>query len=426
MNRVMKRFFVAVVLVCFCSLFLQLPIVFAADEKPIADRGLAFIKDVAMMDVTKYDVKISGPSVDYLPSRGGIKTETLRYDLKSSESELHLFIIFTNGNLQCFRVYNDKGSPVYKQTPSTILNEAKETLERFQNVSKVMYPPEITNLLHAVNSNATECTLTSNNVKLAASIQGNGGALNWFYVANGIEYTRKSVRMTFSNGRLTFFGNDWNVYSVGNTNLNVTKQEAIETSIQRAQSHKLVFDDKPEPFILAQDKVNIQLWAVEREPLTLQLTWHVKIPFVQPVYGVYGLEVGLWADTGESFSFGVLSAAGMPSEPSWTPPPPSSSDDLVTDPPTQTENNENSGSESSPQTSDNQPSTEDEPTKPIPDFTTFLVVFAVAVLVILGTIVGSNRRNRTAINHSKQTFMLETYIYLNANSRLFFTTLLIP
>jgi hypothetical protein len=364
-------------------------------DHDITDDALAFIRDVAMIDVSKYDVKISGPSVYYLPSRSGIKTETLRYDLKSSESELHLFIIFTNGNLQCFMLYNDKGSPIYKQNSSTVLNEATGTLERFQNVSKVSYPPVLTNLLHAVNSDATECTLTSNNVKLAVSIQGNGGALNWFYVANGVEYTRKSVRMSFSNGRLTFFGNDWGVYSVGNTNLNVTKQEAIEKSIQRAQSHKLVFDGKQEPFILAQDKVNIQLWAVEREPMVLQLTWHVKIPFVQPVYGVYGLEVGLWADTGESFSFGVLSAAGMPSEPNWTPPPPSSSDELVTDPPTQTENN---ASESSQQTSNNQPSTKDEQTKPIPDSTLLLVVFSVAVLVILGAIAGINRKKRTAIN----------------------------
>ncbi|MFA5364675.1 MAG: hypothetical protein WC325_05780 [Candidatus Bathyarchaeia archaeon] len=387
-------FVLAVLLVCFVQ-----PRVVHCTDHDITDDALAFIRDVALIDVSKYDVKVSDPSIDYRSSRGGIPTAIIRYDLKSSESELHLFIKFTNGNLHSFRLYNDKGSPIYKQNSSTVLNEAAETLERFQNVSKVSYPPEITNLLHTVNSDSTDCTLTSNNVKLAVSIQGNSGLIDLVYVANGVEYTRKSVMMTFSNGRLTFFGNGWDVYSVGNTNLTVTKQEAIEKSIQRAQSHKLVFDGKQEPFILAQDNVNIQLWAVEREPLTLQLTWHVKIPFVHPVYGVYGLEVGLWADTGESFSFGVLSAAGMPSEPSWTPLPPSSSDDLVTDQPTQTENNENSGSESAQQTSNNQPSTEDEPTKPSPDLTMFLVVCVVAVLVILGTMmVGVHRKKRTAIN----------------------------
>jgi hypothetical protein len=320
MKSVMKELFVAVVLVSLSALFFQLPSVFA-DEEPIADIGLEFIKDVAMIDVTKYDVKISDPSIDYRSSRGGIPTAIIRYDLKSSESELHLFIKFTNGNLHSFRLYNDKGSPIYKQNPSTILDDAKETLERLQNVSKVTYQPELTNILHAVNSDATNDTLTSDNVKLSILIQGDSGTVDLVYVANGVEYTKKSVRMTFSSGRLTFFGNGWNIYSVGNTNLNVSVEEAINKSIQRAQSHKLVFDEGEKPFTLAVDKTNMELWTIEREPLTLQLAWHAKIPFEQPVYGVYGLEVGLWADTGEIYSFGVLSAAGLPSGPSWSPPP---------------------------------------------------------------------------------------------------------
>jgi hypothetical protein len=397
MKILSRTFFVALVLVCFWSLFLPLSNVIA-DEKPIATRGLEFIQDVAMIDVTKYDVNVIGPGIKYLPSHGDIPTETLKYELKSSESELHLTIIFTNGTLQFFKLYIDKGSPVYKQNPSTVLDAAKETLERLQNISKVSYPPVLTNLLHSVNSDVAEYIVTANNVELSVLIQENAGTINWFYVANGVEYTRKSVRMAFSNGGLNFFGNDWNVYSVGNTNLNVSVEEAINKSIQRAQSHKLVFDEGEKPFTLAVDKTNMQLSAVERETLTLQLAWHAKIPFVQPVYGVYGLEVVLWADTGEIFSFGVLSAAGLPSGPSWSPPPQSSSAEPVSDQSTQDENYDNNGSESSQQTSDNQHSTDDVPTKATPDLTVFLAVFLVAVLVILGPIVGVYRKKGAAIN----------------------------
>jgi hypothetical protein len=202
----------------------------------------------------------------------------------------------------------------------------------------------------------------------------------------------KSIKMRFSDAHLTYYASGWNAYSIGEGKMNVNVDEAIAKSIERAQNHKLTFGGEEKKFILATDKTNIQLSAVEREPLTLQLMWDVKIPFEQPIYSVYGLEVTLWADTGEIYSFGVLSAAGMPSEPSWAPLPQSSSDEPVTDQSTQTNNNGDSGSESSQQTSNNESLTENGQAKASPDLTMFFVVCTVAVLVILGTIVGSNRR----------------------------------
>lgn len=283
-----------------------------------ADQALAFIKDVAGVDVAKYNMTVRGPIMDYPPGYGGFETEEFQYTLESAESNFKAIARFVNGTFASCNFYFYEGYPIYTQTTPQVLDYAKRILERFQSVSGENYPVGMINMLDSFNPASPNTTLASSNMKFSGSLQGNNGSIRWVYVANGFEYAKKNVHMKFVNGHLEDFSNYWNVWIVGDAVPTVTREEAIEKAVERANSHELVFDEGVMPFTIATDKIDAQLWGIPREPLTLQLSWHVSMYFEKWVYSVYGLEVGLWADTGEIHTFGQLASAGLP--PSPTPP----------------------------------------------------------------------------------------------------------
>ncbi|MFA5364678.1 MAG: hypothetical protein WC325_05795 [Candidatus Bathyarchaeia archaeon] len=374
----LKKIVTMFVFISLISVVLPLNCVYS-DEQVVADDALAFIRDVAGIDVSQYSIKSNGPNVYYLPSHGGLPSKTVKYVLTSNESELGIIVTFIDEFLTSYKVYVYKGSPIYREQSSSILESATGVLERFENISKGSSPPEMIQLLNTLDYATPNMTLTSNNLKLHVSIEGNTGSINCVYFANGIEYDMKSIKMRFSDAHLTYYASGWSAYSIGEGKMNVTIDEAIAKSTERAQNHKLTFDGEEKEFTLATNKTNIQLYGVEREPLTLQLMWDVKIPFEQPIYSVYGLEVTLWADTGEIYSFGVLSAAGLPSGPSWSPPPETTNEnplDVISDDLPDDTNNEIS-----------------------PDMTPVLLVLAVVSSVLIAVAVFYKVRRTTSNNN---------------------------
>lgn len=321
MNTLVKKLFAALLLAAVALMLLQVRYV-RSEEQTSADQALAFIKDVARIDVAKYKMTVRGPSVMYLPNRGGAKTEDFKYTLESAGSNFEAVITFVNGTFAYCKFYFYEGYPIYAQTAPPVLDYAEGILERFQNVSGKNYPAEMENMLNSVNPASPNTTLESSSMKFSVSLQENTGSIRWVYMANGFEYTRKKVDMTFVNGHLESFSNYWNVWIAGDTVPVVTREEAIEKALEWASSYELLFDGVPVPFTIATDRIDAQMWTTPREPLTLQLSWHVYLYFEKWVHSVYGLEVGLWADTGEIHSFGQLATAGLPPTQTPTPAPP--------------------------------------------------------------------------------------------------------
>jgi len=113
-----------------------------SEEQTVADVALAFIKNVARIDVTKYNVNLTGHNTR-TDMHGGVSTEMVKYTLDSDASKLHAIVDFLNGTLSGYILYIDEGVPFYTQPPTTIANNAKETFERFQRLSRISYPIEM-------------------------------------------------------------------------------------------------------------------------------------------------------------------------------------------------------------------------------------------------------------------------------------------
>jgi len=108
----------------------------------------------------------------------------------------------------------------------------------------------------------------------------------WVYIYNGIDFNR--VKLTFKNGTLYRFDDDRVTHSIGRIDINVSKEQAIET----AKNYISGFMNKNNLTIA---KITAVLDSTWNETGALHPFWGVKILFNQNVSGVH---VYVWADSG--------------------------------------------------------------------------------------------------------------------------------
>jgi hypothetical protein len=108
----------------------------------------------------------------------------------------------------------------------------------------------------------------------------------WVYIYNGIDFNR--VKLTFKNGALSRFDDDRAAHPVGSIDINVSKEQAIET----AKNYISGFMNK---YNLTIAKITAVLGSTWNETGALHPFWGVKILFNENVSGVH---VYVWADSG--------------------------------------------------------------------------------------------------------------------------------
>jgi hypothetical protein len=136
----------------------------------------------------------------------------------------------------------------------------------------------------------------------------------WCYNANGaIALFTKVISMGFKDGLLTSFIDNWGIYNVGSTNVNISKEEAVAIALDSARKHSwtMQLDENaltPEKFnqnrsvswtaLTFDGSIDINKTRSE-DILELYPVWRVGL-VLNKVYGeLYGLEVDIWADTKE-------------------------------------------------------------------------------------------------------------------------------
>jgi len=97
--------------------------------------------------------------------------------------------------------------------------------------------------------------------------------------------------------------NNWNLYSIGSTSINASKEEAISiarNAVKKIPTLHVKLGDGAVIDVqcnLADEPVKAELNSGPREPLTLFPLWHVQLYFDKVYYGYYGVAVDVWADT---------------------------------------------------------------------------------------------------------------------------------
>jgi hypothetical protein len=149
-------------------------------------------------------------------------------------------------------------------------------------------------------SGEVDYTQTLGNVKFDLFIDDTSSyeTFGWTYTYNGINAIPKGVFLSYQNGFLTMFMDNWNLYKIGSTVVNLSEEEAksIAVNASKKYGHELSGAVNATLFFCpaySADKPRGQ------DPLTFYLAWRVEVEYVKRSDNVNGVIVDIWADTKE-------------------------------------------------------------------------------------------------------------------------------
>jgi len=278
-----------------------------------ADQAMYIIKNVFQIDVTKYQVSllsdISGPETD-LP---GINEEVLTYSLTNNASDINTVLTFRNGNFSLFQLDVIEGvtsfTPIYTQSqPTDFLTAVRDIMARYESFDNASYLNQMNQLLSVANEAQQDQTL--GNINLEISINGDNAQFSLLYTDNGVDFAAKSLQITFENGILTSLSDDWSLYSIGSTQVNISQDQAIQIARNAANTFSWTANGvQVSNFTVLQEPVSAVFYPKPQSGLSLVPYWYVTL-YLDKVYpgGANSIGVGIWADTGQVASIQALSS----------------------------------------------------------------------------------------------------------------------
>jgi hypothetical protein len=167
---------------------------------------------------------------------------------------------------------------------------------------------EMSLLLASANETNPEQTL--GNTKLKVTINGDNAEVLLFYTESGVDFTAKSLLLVFQNHILQELADDWFFYEVSNTQVSVSKEQAIQIARDAAKDFQWKADGETvSNFNVLSEPVSALFFPHAREqPLVLVPYWYITL-YLDREYpgGVNSIAVGVWADTGEVANIQALS-----------------------------------------------------------------------------------------------------------------------
>jgi hypothetical protein len=305
----------------FTAIFLSILLIYSAyaalipnvhaEEIAVQEKALTILNDVAGLDTAKYRANLDLGNPDlYLET---LPQENLKYTLESDESKLEVICAFVNENLRSMSVYILDGSPHMIQPATNTLEMAKAFINKYQTYSGASYYGMLRPMLDNVEADKS-VTKTSGNAKLEATVDGNSTSFRWTYMINGVEAPSKCVALYFEQGFLKHFIDTWDLYKIGSTDINLSKEEAVKIAMDRAKNYSWRVGVGGDSWIevtefnivgVSQTTLDFGNYISKKDarggdPLTLYPGWRIHLYFDKLYPGnVYGLNVGVWADTGE-------------------------------------------------------------------------------------------------------------------------------
>jgi hypothetical protein len=280
----------------------------------IQQKGLSVLNDVVGVDLAKYDVATEDNSISP-PFLGGVLQEDVLYSLTSDESTLKTLYTFADGNLRGIHVLEREGTPsmIKPATSGNAVENAQDFLSNYQTYTAKPVFGELKATLNNVDPNKNLTENVGDKV-LTVTAYGDRTHFKWCYTVNGaISLYSKVVSMGFKDGFLTSFIDNWDLYSIGSTSVNLSKEEAMEIALDVAREHSWTMqldEDTLDPSNF-NEKRSVS-WTTlvfdgsldadstrSEDVLKLYPVWRVGL-VLNRVYGeLYGIQVDIWADTKE-------------------------------------------------------------------------------------------------------------------------------
>ena len=160
------------------------------------------------------------------------------YSLSSSDSKMDVYFRFRSGELSWYQIVMLNGSPIYSQTqPYNALDAAKGLLGRLATYENASYLENMSDTLSLVSGAMQNMQVTEGNVKLNVTMSGGTTQIVMLYTVNGVDFSPKCVSLTFSGSDLTDLIDDWYLFSVGSTTVNVSGSQAVQLALDAVKSY---------------------------------------------------------------------------------------------------------------------------------------------------------------------------------------------
>jgi len=275
-------------------------------------KALAFIENVLPIDSSQYNITFKPPFSSNFSNNNGLKitgSESLieTYSLEAKDSSLTFICSFYEEALYQCQLGTDKGSIITDQTYANITEAAKSFLEKYQTYSS-LNSTEMIAILSNVNTTQNP-TIISGDLKLTVThkdLTGTafGDSINfrWVHTTNGCEYLL--IDLTFKDGVFSGFIDHRPRYTIGDTAVNISKEQAITIAMEAIKnySYRMSDDRVVTGFNVTENRITANLMPTVKEGNVLYPAWSVTLPLNGTWPGsVTELLVKIWADNGEVY-----------------------------------------------------------------------------------------------------------------------------
>jgi hypothetical protein len=267
------------------------------------DDAITFLEDIVQIDLTEYHATLLSSTVEVREDLGGVVEEILSYSLTNSDSRITVDLRFRNRELSRYKLSLFEGSLIYAQPqPFSILDAAKDVVQRYSSFKDVAYLEEMNSMLASVNE-IENTEITEGNIKLQISVSGDTTQFLWMYTENGVDFSPKSLSFVFENQILTELTDGYSLFTVGTTQVTVTtEEEAIQIARNAVNGYTWTADGTVVSDFTVLEKPVIAFFhpTLRQEGVALIPYWEVTL-YLDKVYpgGINRLAIGIWADTGE-------------------------------------------------------------------------------------------------------------------------------
>ena len=276
------------------------------------DKVSGFIKNVTKLDTTVYSVDLRVNKMDWRTDFGGVAEENMQYALTSTFSNLNIDFRIRNNHFSRYALDLVESAPIFSQTqPSDVLQNAKFTLARYKAYSGDAYLTQMSELLDTV-SKIENTAVTQGNMKVQIITSGSTVVLLLMHTENGIDFQTKGLQMTFQNNILTTMTDGYFLYTVGNANLAVSKDQAVE--IAKSHVKTLTWNIEGQQvsgFSVVDTPLSVQMVPHTRgNTVALFPYWYIELRLNQ-IYagGINVVTFGIYADTGQVADVQMLSTS---------------------------------------------------------------------------------------------------------------------
>ncbi len=291
----------------------------------IQEKTNLILNNILNIDTAAYSTKLNtqvGKSYD-------ISEPTTDITLKANGTSVRISATYIHDSLHLLYLSEYSGSFAKTKTANDSVAMAKDFLTKYQAYTGDSLYNKLASTLNDINVD-NNTTKTANNLMLKIT-NADQKTIDyaWTYVdEKGITAPSKNIVLSYDQGRLKLFLNNWPLYKIADVQCAITKEQAVKNALSAVQNftYQIDIDNVTTSISVAGFQLNPeslskttigyvncpdQSRARNSDTYTLYPCWNIPLGFNKAYPGdVTGVAVRVWADTGKIAATGLMTAEG--------------------------------------------------------------------------------------------------------------------